>query len=218
MSIIDFSQDARDHGCLHVAVFPLGETSGSLYGVVVDALQAMPPIVLAEPKGTVVFLRFLSSLPKWSTDSTHWEDFTAYKQIVGVLTIAQCHDMDDLSKVQSGFKAQCDRFKRILCDSRCVIYGPKEKLQNYADSRKGFNFIDLDDEHENFSKENITVQALEDIVSDFALSMYVILKSRIGEFVKSYGGGGGRTDQVKLLKTPFEFKDPDHDEVPGESR
>ena len=218
MSVIDFSQDARDHGRLHVAVFPLGDTSGPLYAAVTEALQAMSPIILAEPKGTVIFLRFLSPLPKWSRDGTHWEDFTAYKQILGVLTIAQCHDADDLLNIHSGFKAKCEQFKRTLCDSRCVVYGPKEQLQNSADSRKGFSLIDLGAEHDTFTSEDLSVEALEEIVSDFALSIYVTLKSRIGEFVKSYGGGGGRTDQVKLLKTPFEFKDPDHDEVPGEPR
>ena len=217
MSTIDFSQDARDHGCLHVAVFPIGDTSGPLYAAVTEALHAMAPIVLAEPKGTVIFLRFLSPLPKWSRDGTHWESFTAYKQVLGVLTIAQCPDADDIPNIESGFRKTCERFKRTVCASRCVVYGPKERLQSSADGRKGFKLIDLDIEHDDtFCSEDVRVETLEEIVSDFALSIYITLKSRIGEFAKSYGGGGGRTDQVKLLRTPFEFKDPD--EVPGEPR
>lgn len=228
MSLVDFTQDATDHGCLHIAVMPLGEASGVLYAALVDVLRALPPVQLQEPKGTVLFLRFLSTLPKWASDSTRWEELTAYKQILGVLAISQCQDLADLESVKEGFKICSDKFRRTLCDSRCIVYGPKRALEEHTDARKGFSLIDCEVDQESFTKKDLesTVEDVSEIVYEFARSIHAILSSRIREYEKQIGGAQsqGRVE-LKRLRTPFDAKPEgvvDHDdrerEVPGEPR
>ncbi len=206
MSIVDFSQDAKDHGCLHIAVVALGEACGPIVATVKEFLQTMTAVQLKKgnESSSVAFLRFLEALPRWATDGrgTRWEDFTAYKQIVGVLAIAQCHDNEDVPTVKSDFKRYCSKFKRTLCDSRCIVYGPRRSLTKGIDSRDGLHLIDCDVDHQAFEQEDLNVEGLEEVVTEFAQSIQATLKSRIGEFVKAYGGQG-RLEVLKPLKTPF---------------
>ena len=222
MSHVDFSQDAKDHGCIHIAVEPLGETSGPIFAATLDILQNMTAIHLTtDLKGnTVLFLRFLSTLPRWATDDVKWGDLAAYKQVLGVLAITQCHDIDDVANIQAGFKQNCHKFHRTLCNSRCIVYGPKKVLEDCIDPKKGFHLIDCSLDHEAFTKVDINVQGLEEIVTDFVRSIHITLKSQIGEFSKQVGSLGRAPDQVKLLRTPFDLsvaKDRAETE-PGEPR
>ena len=76
-------------------------------------------------------------------------------QVLGVLVVAQCHDKDDLRNVEVGFKESCAQFQRTLCDSRCVIYGPKKALEGKVDSHKGYCVIDCNVDMESFTKDDV---------------------------------------------------------------
>lgn len=220
MSLIDFTQDAQDQGCMHIVVAALSdkEARTPFDKDVLDCLCKLPPIQLAEPKGTVLFLRFLDAqnLPKWASDGPKWDEFSAHKQVLGVLVVCQCLDTDDLDNAKAGFGKACAKFKSTFCDTnKCIIYGPKKHLEQYVDPRKGYCLIDC-----NLDQEQCTVcrEDLEEIVTDFALSIYVTLKSKIGQIEK---GMTNRLEQLKALKSPCEQREPgshEDDQSSGEAR
>ena len=88
MSLVDFTQEAADHGCLNIAVMAVGEAIEPLYAAVMDQLSSLPPIPLQDPSlatsTVVVFPRFLpvQTLPRWATDSPRWKEFAAHKQVI----------------------------------------------------------------------------------------------------------------------------------------
>ena len=94
MSLVDFTQEACNHGSFNVAVMAVGEASGQLYTAVTDQLSSLPPIPLKD-EGTlstatvVVFPRFLPilnrPLPRWATDGQRWEEFAPHKQVCPTL-------------------------------------------------------------------------------------------------------------------------------------
>ena len=94
MSLVDFTQEACNHGSFNIAVMAVGEASGQLYAAVTDQLSSLPPIPLKD-EGTpstatvVVFPRFLPilnrPLPRWATDGQRWEEFAPHKQVCPAL-------------------------------------------------------------------------------------------------------------------------------------
>ena len=209
MSLVDFNQEVNDHGCLHIAVIALGDASAALFQAVMNELSLLPPIQLVEPKGTVLFLRFLDSLelPSWALGGPKWNEFSAHKQILGVLGISQCLDIDDLDNVKAGFKSYCAKFKSSLCDSRCIVYGSRTEIGQHLDPRKGYRLVDLNSEQELYTSGDINVDAVQEIVTDFALAIYITVKSRIAQLEKNVLTSLGRSESLKLLKSPFELKE-----------
>ncbi len=207
MSLIDFSQEARNQGFLHIAVKDLGEESHSFFNAVLQALTKLPPIQLTEPKGTVLFLRFLNynELPSWAIKGPKWNEFNPHKQIMGVLGVCKCYDLDDLDNVIAGFKTS-NLFESSLC--RCIIYGSKSELEGgNIDTTKGHCLIDAE-----LSSDDIKLDCLTEVVTDFALTIYSTLKSRITHLKDSL-----RTSTVAVVHSPFESKEysrPEDD--PGE--
>lgn len=117
-------------------------------------------------------------------------------QVLGVLVMAQCHDKDDLRNVEVGFKESCAQFQRTLCDSRCVIYGPKKALEGKVDSHKGYCVIDCNVDMESFTKDDVNADDLFKVVTDFSRMIYITLKSRIGSL--------HRLESLKVLRSPYE--------------
>ena len=121
---------------------------------------------------------------------------TCLIQVLGVLVVAPCHDKDDLHNVKDGFKKSCDQFQRTLCDSRCVIYGPKKALEGEVDSHKGYCVIDCNVDLESFTKDDVNVDDLFKVVMDFSRMIYITLKSRIASL--------HRLENLKVLRSPYE--------------
>ena len=154
--------------------------------------------------------RVLGSIPGFSLSSTSESPklcntkvlgiiqitLTYLIQVLGVLVVAQCHDKDDLHNVKVGFKESCDRFQRTLCDSRCVIYGPKKALEGEVDSHKGYCVIDCNVDLESFTKDDVNVDDLFKVVMDFSRMIYITLKSRIASL--------HRLENLKVLRSPYE--------------
>lgn len=212
MSLIDFNQEAKDHGCLHIVVTPLGDASSALFQTVLKELLLLPPVQLAEPKGTVLFLKFINSLelPGWALDGPKWNDFTAHKQILGVLGISQCLDVDDLDNVMAGFKTYCAKFKGALCDTRCIVYGSSNELGQQLDPRKGYRLILLKPDLETYTSGDISVDEVQEMVTDFAFAIYITLKSRITQLENTLATSLGRSEALKILKSPVEVRDTGH--------
>ena len=116
--------------------------------------------------------------------------------MLGVLVVAQCHDKDDLRNVEVGFKESCAQFQRTLCDSRCVIYGPKKALEGKVDSHKGYCVIDCNVDMESFTKDDVNADDLFKVVTDFSRMIYITLKSRIASL--------HRLESLKVLRSPYE--------------
>ena len=210
MSSVDFKQEAKHHGFIHIAVKDLGEEPGSFFGNVLKALAELPPIQLVEPKGTVLFLRFLNSLelPPWALGGLKWSDFCAHKQILGVLGVSKCYDLDDLDNVLAGFKLYTANFKSSLCQSRCFIYGSKTELEGgNIDPKKGHRLIDCNTV--NRTTDGIKSDVLTKEINDFARSIYDTLINEISDLEKCLEIGGS---PVKFLRSPFESKDASRSE------
>ena len=130
-----------------------------------------------------------------------------------MLVVTQCLDVDDLTSVMVDFKEACAPFQQTLCDSRCIIYGPKKDLEKAVDTRKGYCLIDCNVDHEAFTKEDVKIEDLSEAMTDFSLKIYITLKSRITVVHRS------DADSLRL-RSPFEGKEgaQEHEEVAQDSR
>ncbi len=216
MSLVDFSQDAQDQGCIHIIVEALSEASSVLCKNVLDYLCKLPPLQL---KGTVLFLRFLDArnLPTWATDNPKckWDEFSAHKQVLGVLAISKCSDTDDLDNAKAGFGKVCAKLKSTHCNTKCVIYGPKKYLEQHVDSAKGYHLIDcgLDQEDCDVHRKD-----LEETVNDFAGLINVSLREMIEQEENILFN---RLELPKLLRSPCELREGcsrEDDQSGGEAR
>lgn len=200
---VDFSQEARDQGCLHVAVKSLGETSKALVRAVSKVLRDMPPVQLPDPKGTVLFLRFIDGdeLPCWATSKARWEQYSAHKNVLGLLCVAQCHDADEVVNIRLGYKDVCKTLQPGLCSSKCLVYGPEKSCM---DMKQGMIHIGGAVDELDVLPEDINPPAVEKVASELAQSIFFTLRSRMESVQKVVGDTGTRTDQIKHLKAPME--------------
>ena len=201
MSLADFCQDAQDHARLFVYVTALGETSGSLYGAVVEALHDFPPI--RRGPTSYVFLRFLNQLPRWARGGQPWQDFQPYKQVLGVLAIAQCRDVEDLDMIEPAFRQVCARFSGTLRDSRCVVYGSKACLGKMMESLSHFSLVEFDYQRAFSAQPAVKKPELERIVRELANSIYGALQTRIGDLTKELESGR----VLRPLRSPLDGKE-----------
>lgn len=128
-----------------------------------------------------------------------------------MLVVTQCHDVDDLTSIMEDFRMACARFKQTLCDSRCVIYGPRKILDGAVDTRKGVCLINCNVDHEAFTKDDVNIEDLSEAMTDFSLKIYITLKSRITAV--------NHSENLKL-RSPFEGKEgaQEHEEAPQDLR
>ena len=208
MSLADFSQDAHDHAHLFVYVTPLGETSGALYGAVVESLQHFPPIHPRGSKDSLIFVRFLNRLPRWAKDGQPWLEFQPYKQVLGVLAVTQCHDGDDVAVAEEAFRTVCSPYSASLCDSKCVVYGSKSELEEAILCRRDFLLVEFDNS-QSFSKPDvkINVPRLEKVVTDFAESIFMKLQQRIRDLKTKMDTG-----KMDILRSPVDGKETENEE------
>ena len=209
MSIVEFQQEARYQGCLHIALKPLGEVSGSLFSTVVTVLQGLPPIQLPEPKGTVLFLRFMDdeNLPGWAVTENagrRWNLFTAHKSVVGLLCISHCHDEDELANIKAGYKNACTAHSPRPFGSKCIVYGKKKTMKSFmggpVSAGEELVYIDqgVGEEGEEVTTQDIHVHRLEELVNELVHSIFSKLNSRKKDCQRLFDEG--RLD----LKAPVE--------------
>ena len=212
MSLIDFNQEARDQGCLHIALKPVGGTvngNKSLVSAVGEVLRAMPPVQIPEPKGTVLFLRFIDGekLPNWASNkgaTSRWEQFSAHKSVLGLLCIAQCHDADDLDNIRAGYKSACSAHQRGLCGSKCIVYGSKKNLEACMDPKDGFVYIDSVVDELDVLPEDTKPHLVEKLATELAQSIFSTLRSRMETRLKIVMESSRGVDPLPLLKAPVE--------------
>ena len=202
MSSVDFNQEARDQGCLHVAVKSVGEKNKALVRAVSKVLHNMPPVQLPEPKGTVLFLRFIDGdrLPCWAASKARWEQYSAHKNVLGLLCVAQCHDADDVVNIRLGYKDICKNLQPGLCGSKCLMYGPEKAC---IDMKHGMIRIGSTVDELDILSEDINPPAVEKVATELAQGIFFTLRSRM-ESVQKVVGDPGRTDPIKHLKAPME--------------
>lgn len=200
--MVDFSQEARDQGCLHVAVKSVGTANNALVRAVSKVLRDMPPIQLPDPKGTVLFLRFIDGeeLPCWATGKAKWEQYSAHKNVLGLLCVSQCHDADDMDNIKAGYKDSCTAQGSGLCSSRCLIYGPKKSC---TDLKHGMVHVGCTVDELDILLEDIKPPVVEKVASELAQDIFFTLRSRM-EDVQKVVEDPGRTDPLKHLKAPME--------------
>lgn len=209
MSLADFSQDAHDNARLFVYVTPLGETSGALYAAVIETLQNFPPFHPRGVKDAFLSLRFLSRLPRWAKDGQPWKEFQPYKRLLGVLAVTQCQDMDDLEDAEEGFRRICNEVSDSLCESRCVVYGPKAGLEEGILTKRDFNLVEFDNQY-CFSKPDVEINApvLTGLVKALGESLYHKLQGYIGDLKKELEVGG----KLRQLRSPMDGREAVNEE------
>lgn len=216
MSMVDFNQEARDQGCLHIALKPLGGASKALFKVIGKVLRSMPPVQLPEPKGTVLFLRFLDGdqLPCWAAGEgtkvrVRWDEFSAHKSVLGLLCVAQCQDSDDLDNIRTGYKDSCKAHKDSLCGSRCIIYGPRKNLSPDTELKDGIVHIDCTLDELDILVNDVKPPIVEKIATELAQSIFMGLRARMENCLKVVGDPG-RTD-LPYLRAPVDSADDESD-------
>lgn len=228
MSMLDFRQAARDQGCLHIVLKPVGATetsSRAAVNAVRGVLQNMPPVQLPEPKGTVLFLRFIDGeqLPCWAAgdSGTRWDQFSAHKSVLGLLCIAQCHDADELDDIRAGYKDACSLHQQGLCASKCIVYGPKKQLEaeSCIDPKDGFIYIDSVMDELDILPEDTKPQIVERVATELAQSIFSCLKTRMEKQLKIISECCRNVDPFPPhLKAPTETRPRDAPEEEHEQK
>lgn len=206
MSQVDFSQDPLDNANLYITVVPIGEVTASLYSSVLDILNSLAAYRSPDGKNNLLHFRFLNTVPKWGHGNTEWSQFTPHKQIFGVLAVAQCFDEEEALLVESEFKQATAKYKHTLCDSKCIVFGDKNRLEEHLDFRRGFSLIEanLHDLATNgvgaagvAAKKEIAT-----ILGDFFLAIHGVLMSKLKEITNNYLGSSNK--DIPSLISPFE--------------
>lgn len=217
-SFIDFKQEAQYQGCLHIAVTALDELHSSLYEAVHERLCSLPPVQLS---GTVLFLRFIKApeqLPPWGTvRGPKWDKFLAHKQIVGLVGVAHCVDMDDLANAKASLRTAAAVHKPNLLEARCLAYGPKKQLEACREQWAGLCLMNCPVEREVYKAEDINVSELEEVVKGFIQDICNGLNGRI-DFIAQSLNQPGRSEVV-MYKSPFESREAGmHEEDSSDTR
>lgn len=190
--MIDFKQEARDQGCLHIAVRPVGEISTPLVQAVMKLLRVMPPVQLAELKGSVLFLRFLDGedLPCWAAGTNKgakWDQFSAHKTVHGLLGVGQCQDAEDVINTLQLYRENCKLHQPQLYGSRCILYGPKKELEPCVaePSKDGVVLVQyLAADIADAGPEDVQGNVVETVVEELTRSIFYSLKARMEPFQK----------------------------------
>jgi len=207
MSVIDFSQDASDNASLYIAVLPLGEVTAALYSSVSDTLNLLSAYRSPDGKNNYLHFKFISSVPKWGQGGSEWSQFTVYKQVVGVLAVAQCFDEEDALLIESEFKKLTKKYRKTLCDTKCIVFGDKKRIEEQLDFRRGFCAIDADLTSDAGSVE-IGSKDITLLLKDFFLVIHGVLMSRLKDMLKALGP---TNKDIPVLVSPFERLNENHD-------
>jgi hypothetical protein len=196
---MDFSQYADDHAHLFVFVTALGETSGALYGAVVDYLQESPPVTPRGAKDSLVFLRLANRLPRWARDWPLWRDFQPYKRVLGLLAVTQCHDAEDVIETTQSFKDEKRRFFASLGAARCIVFGSTSELEP-ACLPDDFSLVEFDNSR-SFTKPEVELDTglLRKVVTDLATALFGKIETRIDDLVRKIETGA-RLDPLLFLR------------------
>lgn len=215
--MIDFNQEARDQGCLHIALQPLGGASNALVKAVGKVLRDLPPVQLPEPKGTVLFLRFLDAdqLPCWAAGEgtkvrVKWDQFSAHKSVLGLLCVAQCQDDNDLENIRTGYRESRETHSSGLFGSKCIIYGPRKNLSPTTEVKDGMIHVDCTLDELDILVDDVKPPIVEKVATDLAQSIFTGLRTKMESCLKVVGDPG-RTDPLPHLRTPVDATDDESD-------
>ena len=209
MSLGDFSQHAEDHARLFVYVKALGETSGALYGAIVDSLLDFPPVHPWGSRDSLVFVRLENRLPRWAKDGQRgWQKFQPYKRVLGLLAITQCHDEEDVAIVESGFKKLCGTHSDTVRAQRCLVFGSRADLEG-VDLPRDFHHVEFDNSR-SFTKPEVDLDPalLSRTVRELAEAVLESVQRDIGDMRGRLEGGG----RLEVLQSPFEGKEGEGDD------
>jgi len=218
MSMIDFRQEARDRGCLHIVLKPIG-VNGTLVKNVLKVLCDMAPVQLAELKSSVLFLRFLDGrdLPGWAIGSSKWDQFSAHKTVHGLLAVGHCLETSEWAPVVQKYKEARKAYLPNLCASKCLIYGPKEGLEpcQSESSREGAVLVPCSVKSCEVGSLEVQPQMLESAATDLARTIFISLKTRMESFLKVLEDPSrveGITSSMRL-RAPMEAKEQLEEEL-----
>lgn len=217
--MIDFNQEAKDQGCLHIALKSVGGAGDGLVKAVGKVLANMPPIQL---QGTVLFLRFLDGdqLPCWAAGEgtkvrVRWDQFSAHKCIHGLLCVARCQDADDLDNARAGYKNLRETHKFGLCSSKCILYGPRKGLRPDTELKDGMIHIDSTLDELDVLVEDVKPPIVEKVASELAQTIFISLRSKMEGYLKLVGEPGLRTDPLPQLKAPVDTSEDESERWVG---
>lgn len=219
--MVDFSQEAKDQGSLHIAVRSVGKSSKALSRAVRKVVNDMQPVQLAEPKGTVFFMRFHDGekLPCWAVSTTggtvrrtKWDQFSAHKSLHGILCVARCQDSEELESIRAGYQDICKAHQHALFSSKCIVYGHKKDLESCTDLKDGLVYVDCAIEELDVLPEDVQPFVVEKVACELVQSVFTKLKSRTENYLKLVEDPG-RTDPLPQLWAPMETKETSEDEV-----
>lgn len=219
MSTLDFKQEARDQGCLHIGVNPVRERSLPLLKRFLKLLRNMLPVQLAELKGNVLFLRFLDgqTLACWGAGAkkgSMWDQLSVHKAVHGFLGVGQCRSAVDVTNALQCYRDSCRSHQPRLYGSRCILYGPKElELCVAKSSKDGVVLVECSTEDmTDAGPQDLQGNVVERVVEELARSILYNLKARMDSFQRILDEPN-RSDTAIKFRAPVEPKDHWDDEV-----
>lgn len=211
--MIDYKQEARDQGCLHIAVKPVGEISRPLVQNVMKLLQNMPPVQLAELKGSVLFLRFLDgeNLPCWATGASKgpkWDQFSAHKTVHGFLGLGLCQNAVDVASTLQSYRENYKLLQPQLCAHRCILYGPEKELEHCISETTKDGVMLIQCSIADAGPQDVQGPMVETVVEELVRSILYSLKARMEPFQKVLEEPN-RIDPLSIirLRAPMETMD-----------
>ena len=201
---VDFSLTSADHSRLPVVVVPLGELSAPLFSSMLDALASCPSFQVTDAKGPcLVSFKFFTStsLPRWAQSCEDWSEFTAHKQVLGIIAVSQCMDKEEFDEVATQFRTKCAATPG-MCDARCLVFGPELSLSHLVDIRKGFVLVDVPQEQV-ANAEVVDERMVHRVLSDYAVTMHAQLCVRLKECERKFGLAERKGTSERQLTSPL---------------
>ena len=213
--MIDFKQEARDQGCLHIAVKTVGERRLPFVQGILNLLYNMPPVQLAELKGCVLFLRFLdeSNLPCWvscAKKGSSWEQLSAHKAVHGLLGVGHCQSPVDVVNAIQSYRDNCKLFQSQLCASKCILYVSKKGLHLCAADSNKDGVIMLEDLADDMTKtgpQDLNGSMVEMVVKELVRFILHNLKSRMDSLQKILVEPNRSDSSTIKVRVPMEVTD-----------
>ncbi|KAM4705735.1 trafficking protein particle complex subunit 9 [Rhinophrynus dorsalis] len=186
MSVPDYMQCAEDHQTLLVVVQSVGIIKSENFFKIYKRVSSVSQVNVSNSQ-RALYIRYRNQYP---VENNEWGDFQTHRKVVGLICIAECSSLRELSHIILKFEQQKEAYSSTLYDSRLFIFGLQEDVadQTRIDVVSYPSYEDCG--------------AIEKNVEDFIESLFIVLESKRLDRTSEKSG-----EKIPLLYVPYEKKD-----------
>nr|XP_027201589.1 trafficking protein particle complex subunit 9-like [Dermatophagoides pteronyssinus] len=123
MSVPDYDQFSEDHQSLLIVVKPIGpQMNQQLFDLIYKNIIKLNELKILNNKingfERQIRIRYKQS---YSIDNNDWGDFQAHRKLIGLITIAQSFNKNEIESISELHKTIHDTYTNTLFDSKCFI-------------------------------------------------------------------------------------------------